>query len=202
MKLYNFLLLFSFCFLTLNSFSQNENSKVFAESYQFEYNKDYTKSIAVLDEIYSSNSYEINLRLGWLHYSNEDYIKSLTYYQNAMHLKPNSIEAKLGYVYPAAAIENWENVIKTYNNILAIAPKNYTANSKLAAIYYYRKDFNTANIFSKKAYDLYPFNFEINLLCGKINTSLGNINEAKKYLNTALLYNPSSKEVITLLTSL
>ena len=181
------------------SFGQNQISNAFSESYLQEYNKEYSKAIEALDNVYDTNSYEINLRLGWLYYLNADYVKSKIYYTNAMKLKPDSIEAKLGYVYPVYAAESWDELMKTYNSILIIDPYHYTANLKLSTMYYYQKDFWNAKKYSEILIKLYPFDYSNNLLLGKINLSLGNIILAKKYLNNALLYDPTAVEVINLL---
>jgi len=195
-------LLISALFFTSHIIAQSEQSKAFSDSYQFEYNKEYAQAISAMDKIYDANSYEINLRLGWLTYTTGDYFKSQTYYKNAIKINPNSIEAKLGYAYPTGALENWEDIIKTYNNILVLDPNHYTINSRMASIYYYRKSFEKANVYAKKISEQYPFDYTNNLLLGKINVSLGNITLAKLFLNKALLYNPSSSEVLALLKTL
>ncbi len=184
------------------SFAQTDLSKAFSESYQYEYTKDYAKAISSLDKFYDANSYEINLRLGWLSYANGDYLKSQNYYKNAIKIKPSSIEAKLGYAYPTSALDNWEDIIKTYNSILALDPNNYTVNSRMASIYYYRKDFEKAKTYADKVGAQYPFDYTNNLLLGKIYVSLGKVSLAKEHLNKALLYDPTSSEVLELLKTL
>jgi tetratricopeptide (TPR) repeat protein len=184
------------------TFAQTEQSKAFTESYQYEYKKDYANAISALDKIYEANSYEVNLRLGWLSYLNADFPKSQAYYKTAIKLQPSSIEAKLGYAYPTSAMQNWEDILKIYNDVLAIDKNNYTVNYRMAVIYFLRKDFEKANMFATKISKLYPFDFKLNILLGKINIGLGKINNAKIYLSKALLYNPSSNTVLSLLKSL
>jgi len=181
------------------TFGQTTVAKAFSVSYQNEYNKNYVNAISVIDKIYDAKSYEINLRLGWLTYLNGDYLKSQTYYKNAMALNPLAIEAKLGYAYPTGALLNWEDVIKTYSSILLIDTKNYKANFNMATIYYNKKNFEKAKNYATTINKLYPFDFSTNLLLGKINISLGNLTIAKQYLNKALLYNPTADEVKGLL---
>ncbi|PHS65834.1 MAG: hypothetical protein COB12_06305 [Flavobacterium sp.] len=183
-------------------FGQNSISEAFSKSYQSEYNKEYKNAISEIDHIYSSDSYEINLRLGWLYYSNGDHVKSKNYYANAIKIEPKSIEAKLGIAYTIGALENWDELIILYNDILQIDPYNYTVNLRMATIYYYRKDFTKAASYGEKISKLYPFDYSYNLILGKINLSLGNIIHAKEHLNSALLYNPSSLEVLELLKAL
>lgn len=184
------------------SFSQSKQTKAFSNSYEHEYNKEYGLAIASLDSIYNANSYEINLRLGWLYYMKQDYLKSVKFYKNAMHLKPTSIEAMFGYVYPLAAMDNWDEVIQVYKDILVIDPQNYTANIRMANIFYFRKDFNRAITYAKVNGASYPFDYYTNLVLGQISIGMGKIDEAKKHLSTALLYYPESKDATALLKGL
>ncbi len=193
---------FTLLFFINTTFSQNKVSTAFSESYLQEYNQEYQKAITALDKVYDANSYEINLRLGWLNYMNADFVKSKNYYNNAIKLNPASIEAKLGYAYPAAATESWDDLIANYNSILEFDPHHYTVNLRMATIYYYRKEFEKANKYADMVSKLYPFDYSNNLLLGKINVSLGNIILAKKYLNNALLYDPTATEVLELLKTL
>jgi len=192
----------AFLFSVTIIFGQNTISEAFSKSYQAEYNKEYADAIAEIDHIYSSDSYEINLRLGWLYYSNGDHVKSKNYYTNAINIQPRSIEAKLGLAYPIGALENWDELIILYNDILQIDPYNYTVNLRMATIYYYRKDFTKAETYGEKLSKLYPFDYSYNLILGKINLSLGNIIHAKEHLNAALLYDPTATEVLDLLKAL
>ena len=70
---------------------------------------------------------------------------------------PYSIEARLGYAYPAAAMGNCDQVIGKYLEILKIDPSNYTASYKLGSIYYSRKDYNSAYKLFEKLVNMYPF---------------------------------------------
>ena len=185
--------------LVISAFSQTKESEAFQKSYELEYNKEYVKAISSVLTIYNADSYALNLRMGWLTYMNADFIKSKMYYQKAIVLNPNSIEALLGLAYPLSALQNWEEIIRAYKKILQISENHRLTNYRLAYIYYNKKKFETANGYASKIANLYPFDFDNNLLLGKINISLGNITIAKKYLNSALLYNPSSTEVIGLL---
>ena len=185
--------------LSTVAYSQTTESNAFQDSYQNEYNLDYTKAISSITDVYKADSYVINLRLGWLYYMNGSFIKSKAYYQKAIGLEPSSIEARLGLANPLAALQNWEEIITVYKRILEISPKHVVTNYRLAYIFYEKKKFEKANSYALIGTKIQPFDFDNNLLIGKINISLGNITAAKKYLNNALLYNPSSTEVQGLL---
>lgn len=195
----NILLHIILLFAVSTAQGQNSVSEAFSKSYELEYNQEYTKAITIISAVYDASSYAVNLRMGWLSYLNADYLKSKTYYNNAIKLNPRSIEARLGIANPLSVLQNWEDIIRVYKEILKISDNQVVANYRLAYIYYSKKKFDTANGYATKVAGLYPFDFDNNLLLGKINISLGKITIAKKYLNTALLYNPTSTEVIGLL---
>lgn len=188
--------------ITTSITAQNNISTAFYNSYTNENEKNYDKAIQVLNAVYSESSYDINLRLGWLYYIQGDYLKSQNKYKQAVKLAPKSIEAKFGLIYPLTALQNWNEVLKIYEQILLLDPNNSKANYHVAYIYYVRKDFTKAYQYAYKTYTLYPFDYDSNLLLGRINISLGKILEAKNHLNKALNYSPSSIEVINLLKAL
>lgn len=179
----------------LSGFSQTDTVAIFSKSYNYESNKDYVKAIESMMSVYNANAYPVNLRLGWLWYLKGDYAKSQIYYKNAIATEPKSVEARLGYVYPAAALENWTDVAATYKEILTIDPENSIANYRMAYIsHYITKDNNAAAAYVGKVLKYYPFDFDANYLSAAIQISLGNIREASNAAMKALQYNPQSKE--------
>ena len=188
--------------VNLSVFSQSDTITAFSESYTNETNQEYQKAIDSMLGVYTADSYSINFRLGWLYYLNGDLNKSKTYYQNAINLNKNSIEARLGLVYPVYAMQNTNEVIQIYKDILLLDTHNSTANYRLASIYYARKNWIEAEKHLLIVLGYYPFDYDTNLLLGYTYVKMGKLIEAKKVLNTALEYNPSSNEVITLLESL
>jgi tetratricopeptide (TPR) repeat protein len=190
--------------LYLQTFSQNNQTLVsaFQKSYEFEYALNYSKAIEVLQAVYNETDYPTNIRLGWLHYLLGDFVKSQNFYKRAITNKPNSLEARFGYINPASYLENWDDVLQMYLDILKIDPNNSKALYWTAYGYNLRKDNKKALTHITKLLSLYPFDYDSNLLAGKISIGLGEINNAKKYLNDALLFNPYSEEVIQLLKGL
>jgi tetratricopeptide (TPR) repeat protein len=193
-----FSLLIGFTCLMHFAGAQGTNEQLiegFSESYKEETAKDYDKAIAALKKVYSENSYETNLRLGWLYYNKKEYTLSATHYAQAMKLKPKSIEAMLGYVNPEAALQNWTNVLETYKKILAADPNNTVANYRIALMYYYRKDYGNTQAHLQKVLDLYPFDYESMLLMAQTKVATGKITEAKIWYEKVALYNPSDTSV-------
>lgn len=191
--------------MSITLLTKAQDEKVLAalsSSYAGETKQEYLASIVTLENVYDPNSYLLNLRLGWLHYLKKDYEKSMTYYKKAIALEPKSIEARLGYVSPTSALEKWDDVLKTYKEILAIDPNNTVVNYRVGYIYYYRKNFVEAEKYIVSVLKLYPFDYDTNALLGANYLAQGKIKEAKKYYNIALAYNPNSKEIQEILKKL
>ena len=170
--------------------------QAFAESYTHEYAGEYTKAVESLKKIYDADSYEINLRLGWLMYLSGLFTESTTYYQKALTLKPLSIEARLGYAYPASALGNWAHVIKRYEEILEIDPENSLTNYRLGSIYYGRTEYSTAIKFFEKVANHYPFDYDNIIMYAWTNFQLGKLREAKVLFNKALMMRPGDESAL------
>ncbi len=184
-------------FLTVNvAFSQVNQPAIesaFSKSYVLEKKSDFSGSMDALKKVYDESSYEMNLRLGWLNYNAGLFDESVIFYSRAQKLKPYSEEARFGLILPLTALGKWNEVIKTYDEILAVSPNNTVALYRLGLVYYGRKDYNKANTLFKKVVDLYPFGYDGLLMLGWTSYFLGNSNQAKVLFNKVCLYNPGDK---------
>jgi len=177
--------------LTAKTQSFDIQVKAFQESYLNEASGDYSKAIENLRSIYQESSYEINLRLGYLSYLNGSFSESMAYYNKSINLMPYGIEARFGYVLPAAAMGNYSLVISQYEKILEITPNNSVAMHRLGLIYYGRKDYLTAEKYFEKVLNLYPFDYDALTMLAWSKFQLGKTREAKILFNKALLNTPS-----------
>ncbi len=168
----------------------------FANSYVYEQKADYTGAINALKAVYDEKSYEINLRLGWLQYLSGSYKESSTYYQKAIKLMPYAIEAKLGYAYPASAMGNWDQVIAQYQEILKIDPQNTTTNYRMGCIYYGRQDYVTAEKYLEKVINLYPFDYDSNIMFAWTKYKLGKLREAQVLFHKVLMIKPNDTSAL------
>lgn len=182
--------------------TQNDWQKAFYKSYDFEKTGNYSNSINELKKVYVSNDYFVNLRLGWLYYLAKNYTESLKYYQNAIRLKPNSIEAKFGFVKPLSAMENWDKVKDQYIQILRIDPKNTVASYWLGVIYYNRKLYQEAEKLFLKISELYPLDYDSVIMLAWTKLKMGKSAEAKKYFNHALTLKPNDNAALSGLKSI
>jgi tetratricopeptide (TPR) repeat protein len=164
--------------------------QAFRDSYTFEAKGDYTSAAKEIMGIYKEDSYEINLRMGWLKYMCGMFTESITYYEKAIKLKPMSEEARLGIVYPASSLGNWDQVLLHYNKILEQSPNQTTVLYRMGLIYYNKGDFSRALGYYEKLVNLYPFSYDGLLMYAWTCFKLGKLNEAKVLFNKVLLLAP------------
>lgn len=184
--------------LSLAGFPQEkiDISSAFSKSYSSESEKNYPQAINDLLAVYDEKSYEMNIRIGWLYYYSEKYEESLKYYSNAIKIKPQSIESKLGYVLPASALGNWDQVLDQYLEILKIDDKNSTVNYFTGLIYYNKSEFEKAEKYFEKVYTLYSFNYDTAIILALTKQKLKKISEAKELFNKALLFYPGDQTAL------
>ena len=166
-------------------------STAFYKSYEYEKSTNYSSAIKELTNIYSSNDYFTNIRLGWLYYLAKNNNESLKYYTKAIALKPYAIEAKFGCVKPLSAMEQWDKVKEQYLEILKIDPQNTVANYWLGVIYYNRKNYTEANRLFEKVVNLYPLDYDSVIMLAWTKLNLGKSTEAKVLFNHALTLRPN-----------
>lgn len=172
--------------------SSSDIIKAFKTSYSLEKKGEYKQAAEELKTVYSDNSYEINLRIGWLMYNSGLFDESSAHYQKALNLKPFSEEAKFGLIYPKAAQGKWTEVINLYNKILDINPKNTIANYRLGLIYYGKKDYSKALGYFEKVSNLYPFDYDSLLMLAWTNYFLAKKKEAKILFTKVLMNSPDN----------
>lgn len=181
--------------LTLNA--QNKSvASAFSQSYDYEAIQKYDAAITSLNTVYNATSYEINLRLGWLHYLSGKYKESVSFYQKAILLMPAATEPKWAIINPFTKLESWNDIEKMYLSILKLDSKNSTANYNLGLIYYFRKDYFSAKKYFDVALNLAPFGYNNMLMSAWANYFLGNKTQASVLFNKTLLYSPNDKSAL------
>lgn len=190
------MLVLAFSLFTFAATAQPSLRAAFKSSYAAEAKGDYKAALSAMKNS-GSNSYEVNLRIGWLQYMLGAYNEAETAYKKAVDAMPYSIEAKLGYVYPLSALGKWTEVRQQYNKILEICPQHSLANYRMGLIFYYSEDFKTAQKYFDKVVNMYPFDYDGVIMSGWNNLKLGKKAEASVLFNKALLIRPddaSAKE--------
>lgn len=170
--------------------------KAFQDSYLNEATGDLQAAILDLKNVYDTDGYELNLRLGWLTYSAGQFTESYSYYNRAVELKPFAIEPRFGLIYPTAAMGNWDMVIRQYEKIIEIAPGNTVAIHRLGLVYYGQKDYQAAEKLFDKVVNLYPFDYDALLMLAWTKLQLKKFREAKVLFNKALMHTPGGQSAL------
>lgn len=170
--------------------------KAFEKSYVLENDNKLYEAISELKKVYSTDSYETNLRLGWLSYQKGNLIESEKYYSIAIDLLPYSEEAKFGLILPKSAGAKWEDVKAIYKQILTISPNNTVANYKLGYIYYNQRNFGYAKALFEKVINLYPFDYDALLMYAWSNLQIGRFKEANILFNKVLMLSPNDASAL------
>lgn len=180
------LVLLCLCFITTDTFSQNNRQSIFYKSYEYEKSGNYSQAVKELNSIYKADDYFINIRLGWLYYLAKQYNESIRFYEKAISLKPYAIEARFGSIKPLSAIESWDKVKNQYIQILKIDSQNTVANYWLGVMYYNKKDYEGASKLFEKVINLYPLDYDTVIMLAWTKLNLGKTAEAKILFNHAL----------------
>jgi tetratricopeptide (TPR) repeat protein len=186
-------------------YAQNDFTNLqeaFSKSYKLEAQGDFKLAADEIKMFYKEESYEMNLRLGWLNYMAGNFNESIAFYKKSMELMPYADEPRFGYIFPLSALGRWDEVIEMYNVILENSPHNTKAMYYLGTIYYNRSEFDKALTNFKKIVDLYPFDYDGLLMYAWTNLKLGNKKEAKDLFQKVLLNKPNDASALEGLTFL
>ncbi len=190
-------LVFTILFFSNFSVAQSITSELetFKKSISEEANANYGKAIELMEKIYKDNrnEYLINLRLGWLKHQTMQYAESIKYYNNAIKLSDNCVEALLAITYPLAELSKWDELIDTYDTILDKDEQNYVATKQLGIIYFNRKNYRKSKGYFNDLLTNYPSDYYANLYLGWNYYNLGSNSIAEKYFLSLLLFYPNDK---------
>jgi tetratricopeptide (TPR) repeat protein len=185
----------------LKAQDHNSTAAAFFKSYSFETEGNYVSAAKELESL-TTKTYETNYRLGYLYYMQMNYVQSVATYKKALALQKNSIEARLALVKSLNATENYDEVLKIYQEILVIDPNHSSTNYWIGFAYFYRKDYAKAAEHLDKVLRLYPFDYDSNLLMAQTMLARGKLVEAKQYYQKVHLYNPSNDEIKAIIEKL
>ena len=138
--------------------AESSVSELWAKSLAAETDGDYVYALKHHKQVLSlgEKSYAANLRAGWLFYMNADYQTAVGCYENASKLSSGAVNPLLGRMNCHAALGETSQAVKAAKAVLVIDERNYSANLKLAAIYYQEKEFSLAAAYYRKLNRLYP----------------------------------------------
>ena len=196
MRYYILIILTFFSSNAINAQNVTKIQKAFENSYILESKEDFEGAINTLQDVSDTDSYEINLRLGWLYYNKGNFNASIKHYTQAIDILPYSEEAKFGLILPYRAIARWDQVIMLYQEILSNSPNNITANYKLGMIYYNQYKFSLSYKLFEKVVNLYPFGYDSLIMYAWNSLQLGKNKDARILFNKVLMFSPKDKSAL------
>jgi tetratricopeptide (TPR) repeat protein len=202
MKSVSALLFLLICGLNSFSFAQDADKikAAFNLSIEEEAAKNYDRAIQSMMQVYSENSYEVNMRLGWLTYINAKYDESINYYKKAVKLKPMSTEALWGLASPLSMKQKWVELNDTYLAIIKNDPKNSLANYYVGLFYYSDKNYAKAKSYFDVSLELNPMDSEVCRMSAWTNYFLKNKDVALALFNRVLMLNHTNSSALEGLT--
>jgi len=144
----------------------------------------------------NDTSYMTLLRLGYLHYQSGLHTESMRFYQQCIQLMPYAIEPRLGFVNPAAAVNNWTQVREQYEAILKIDPKQTLVLYRMGLIHYNLQEYPKALSYFEKVINLYPADYDTLLMYAWTQLRLGKRNEARILFEKILLISPKDASAL------
>jgi tetratricopeptide (TPR) repeat protein len=127
-------------------------------SYAAEARGDQASALRFMDEVarVGDTGYVLHLRRGWLLYLARRHSESATAYVRAIEAEPRAVEPRLGAMLPLMAQRRWKEAEQQGKDVLALAPGDFTARSRLAFIQYTQGDFARAEDWYRGALESYP----------------------------------------------
>lgn len=167
-------------------------AETYRQSYALEARGDAIGSLQVLEAIGArgAQDYVYQLRRGWLLYLAGRYAESVQAYDKATALEPKASEPRLGAMLPLMALRRWVDATRQGEQVLTLAPGDFTALSRLAYIHYQLAGFPTAEAYYRKALAQYPANTEMRAGLGWSLLKLNRFKEARAELERVLVFAP------------
>ena len=133
-------------------------SELWNQSVSAETDGDYVTALELHEELLPKvgSDYSAMLRAGWLNYMNEKYDTALKFYDRAASRASGALSPLYGMLNCYIAKEDNARTVRVAKAILVIDELNYTANSRLAAIYYTENKFSLAAAYYRKLHRLFP----------------------------------------------
>ncbi len=135
-------------------------------------------------------NYNACIMLAQLHFGLKDKL-AITYYNNALNLKPKSLEAYYGLAMFYQETGELNRALETYSTILAIDPKYKNAHYNIGFIHFqYLKNYNQALKHFDDAVKCDASYYQAVYMRGLCYETLGDIQRAKGEYTRALQINP------------
>lgn len=164
-----------------------------AESYRLEKLYQYDAALSALNSVGNGNELAL-LRRGWLNYLKGANSKSIEYYQKAINLNKQSLDAQLGVILPLLAQQRWREAASYANQVLKVAPWNYYAHVRLMITEQALKQWPQLEKHARAVTAHYPADVDAFIFQARANQHLGNTAEATRLYKKVLELVPENNE--------
>ncbi|MDX1810375.1 MAG: tetratricopeptide repeat protein [Gammaproteobacteria bacterium] len=141
------------------------------------------------------------LRIAWLNYLAKNYNESTAYYQNALALNANSIDARLGLMLPLMAQSRWREASFHGEQVLATAPWQYYAHVRLLACEAAQAQWEKVEKHALQVSAHYPTDADSLVFLARAQAKLNKSSEAKATYRKVLQMFPDHLEALKFLVS-
>ncbi len=167
------------------------NPDLFRQSYAAEARGDYAGALELVERLGpAGDGYVGQLRKGWLHYLAGRHAPSASAYQRAAALAPAAVEPRLGAMLPLMALRRWKEAQSLGEEVLQLAPNDFTAVSRLAWIHYSQLQYGEAEPLYRRAVASYPASAELRTGLGWTLLKQGRTREAREAFEVVLAFAP------------
>jgi tetratricopeptide (TPR) repeat protein len=171
--------------------AQGAAADLYRQSYAAESRGDYTSALDLMEKLGPAGSGYVGvLRRGWLHYLAGRHALSASAYQKAAALEPAAVEPRLGAMLPLMALRRWKDAQKLGEEVLLLAPNDFTAVSRLAWIHFSQLQYSEAEPLYRRAVAAWPANAEMRTGLGWTLLKLGRNREARESFEAVLAFAP------------
>jgi len=167
-------------------------------SYTMEASGEYEKAAALLLPYMGvgERSEFATLRYAWLNYLQGNFNDAARSYKKAMQQNPRSIDAKLGITLPLIAQQRWREAMGYINQVLAQAPLNYTAHSRLLMCEEGLRKWQKLEKHARTVSAFYPTDANALVYLARSYAWQGKVLLAKSVYNKVLIRIPSHLEAL------
>ncbi|THB71245.1 MAG: tetratricopeptide repeat protein [Gammaproteobacteria bacterium] len=184
--------------ITATATANAEDTDFWSMSYTYEAEGKYQAAAALIEKnLNKSADKEFALiRYAWLNYLLGNYDDSISNYQKAIAINPDSIDAKLGITLPLLASQKYSKTKRYAKQVLEVSPWNYTAHMKIILCEQAQKRWATLKSHTQALIKHYPTDTTLQVFLARAYANLDEGDNAVKTYKKVLIRYPGHYEAL------
>lgn len=144
-------------------FTTSEIQQAYYKSYNYEKIGTYKDAIDTLLPLYKQypKGYTLNLRIAYLYYLDKKYANAANYYNQAIKIAPNALDAKLGQLLLLIAQQQYSKCSELAYQVIKVDYYNYYGNLRLAYCLRGQQKYDVAGQIILKMLGIYPLDIAL-----------------------------------------